>query len=124
MSIGTKCAIIGCGRIAGHNARAIVNTGLDLVAVSDLIEEKSKVYADEFSVPAYQDYHKMIEMHPEIDLVVVATPSGMHYEHAMDMLSYGKSVVIEKPTFMKSSQLLAAYDKQRKRIYGFSDFSK
>ena len=116
MSKSISCAIIGCGRIAGHNARAIVDTkGLELVAVSDLIEEKSKVYADEFSVPTYQNYHKMIEMHPEIDLVVVATPSGMHYEHAMDMLDHGKSVVIEKPTFIKPSQLVAAYKKANEK---------
>jgi UDP-N-acetyl-2-amino-2-deoxyglucuronate dehydrogenase len=32
-----KVAVIGCGRIAGHNCRAVVSTeGLELAAVCDL----------------------------------------------------------------------------------------
>ena len=35
-----KVAIIGCGRIAGHHIQSIYKTkGIDIVAVSDLIEE-------------------------------------------------------------------------------------
>ena len=48
---------------------------------------------------------------PEIDMVVVATPSGMHFEHSMEFLEiYGKHVIIEKPTFMRPEQLNKAYD--------------
>lgn len=105
-------ALIGCGRIAGHNSRAILATdGLALVAVCDLELEKAKTYANEFQVPAYQNYRHMLSQHPEIDVAVIATPSGMHFEHAMEMLDYSKSVVIEKPTFMRPSQLNQAYDK-------------
>ncbi|MBY8911394.1 oxidoreductase [Bacillus sp. YC2] len=34
---------------------------------------------------------------PDIDLVIVTTPSGMHYESAMKCLLAGKHVVVEKP---------------------------
>ncbi len=107
-----KLALLGCGRIAGHNSRAIISTpGLELVAVCDLHEEKAKNYADEFNVPYYLNYHKMLVRHPEIDAVVIATPSGMHFEHAIDMLHYQKSIIIEKPAFMKTEQLQKAYHK-------------
>ena len=49
---------------------------------------------------------------PEIDIAVIATPSGMHFEHAMEVMDvYKKSVIIEKPTFMRPDQLNTAYDK-------------
>ena len=38
----------------------------------------------------------MIKELPEIDIVVVATPSGMHFEHGMEFLeNYRKHVIIE-----------------------------
>jgi len=105
-------AIIGCGRIAGHNARAILATsGLKLVAICDLIEANAKEYSDEFSVPNYLNYHQMFKMHPSIDAVVIATPSGMHFEHTMEVLTkYKKHVIVEKPTFLTTTRLNRAYD--------------
>lgn len=107
-----KVAIIGCGRIAGHHCRAVTATpGFSLAAVSDLDEKKSLAYAKEFSVPCYQNLHDMLEEHGDIDIVVIATPSGMHYEHAMIIMQqYQKHIIVEKPTFMTLSQLQSAYD--------------
>ena len=106
-----KVAVIGCGRIAGHNCRAITNTpGLELAAVCDLEIEKARVYQDEFKVPAYSSYHKMFEEVGDIDIVAIITPSGMHFEHSIDVLKkYNKNIIVEKPTFMKPSELNEAY---------------
>lgn len=106
-----KIAIIGCGRISGHHYRSIESVaGLEIIAVCDLIEEKAKAYADEFGIKYFSNYRKMFDALPEIDIAVIATPSGMHYEHAMEVLEvYRKSVIIEKPTFMRPEQLTAAY---------------
>ena len=106
-----KVAVIGCGRIAGHNCRAIINTsGLELVAVCDLEIEKARVYQDEFKVPAYSNYHTMLEKVTDIDIVAIITPSGMHFEHSIDVMrKYNKNIIVEKPTFMKPSQLNEAY---------------
>jgi predicted dehydrogenase len=106
-----KVAIIGCGRIAGHNCRAIVNTkGLELVAVCDLEQEKANAYRDEFDCYSFTDYHVMLTEISDIDIVAIITPSGMHFEHSLDILErYNKHIIVEKPTFMKPSQLEKAY---------------
>jgi UDP-N-acetyl-2-amino-2-deoxyglucuronate dehydrogenase len=106
-------AIIGCGRVSGHHCRSIVQTdGANLVAVCDLISEKANQYRDQFGAKAYQNYHRMLLENPEIDVVAIVTPSGMHYEHAIDIISrYKKSIIVEKPTFMKPSQVTDAYGK-------------
>ena len=58
-----KVAVIGCGRIAGHNCRAIENTeGLMLAAVCDLQIEKANEYRDEFKVPAFSNYNTMLKI--------------------------------------------------------------
>jgi predicted dehydrogenase len=47
----------------------------------------------------------MLEIHSEINLVIIATPSGMHYEHAKDILcNFKKNLIIEKPLTLKVSQ--------------------
>ena len=103
-------AVIGCGRIAGHNCRAIENTkGLKLAAVCDLEISKANAYSEEFKVPGYENYHKMLQEVLDIDIVAIITPSGMHFEHSIDILKrYKKHIIVEKPTFMKPSQLIEA----------------
>ena len=111
-----KVAIVGCGRISGHHCRSIKSIdGLEIIAVCDLIEEKAKEYGEEFEIPFFTNYRKMFEVLPEIDMVVVATPSGMHFEHSLELLGiYGKHVIIEKPTFMRPDQLIKAYNTAKK----------
>ena len=106
-----KVAVIGCGRIAGHNCRAINGTeGLELVAICDLEIEKANLYRDEFEVPAFSNYHTMLKEITDIDIVAIITPSGMHFEHSLDVLKkYNKHIIVEKPTFMKPSHLNEAY---------------
>ncbi|MAM68907.1 MAG: dehydrogenase [Rhodospirillaceae bacterium] len=105
-------ALVGCGRISGHHALSIAETdGIRLAAVCDLECDRADVYAEAQNVPAFDNYHRMLEEMPEIDIVSVNTPSGMHHEHALHMIrKYGKHVVVEKPTFMRPSQLDSALE--------------
>ena len=104
-------AIIGCGRVSGHHCRSIIETeGVELIAVCDLVIERAELYRDQFGAKAYDNYHRMLIDNPHIDTVAIVTPSGMHYEHAVDIISrYKKNVIVEKPTFMKPSQVREVY---------------
>ena len=106
-----KIAVIGCGRISGHHCKAIKKTqNLQLSAVCDLDEEKAKKYGKEFNILHFCNYHQMLSDIKDIDIVVIATPSGMHFEHSLEILQkYNKSIIVEKPTFMKPSQVRKAY---------------
>jgi len=104
-------ALIGCGRIAGHHCRSITAAdGVTLAAVCDLADEKAGPYGEEFGVPHFINYHTMLTEVPDIDIVAVITPSGMHLEHGLDVMErYGKHVIMEKPAFMRPEQLQEAY---------------
>ena len=81
-----------------------------MAAVCDLEEKKAAGYGAEFDIPYYTDYRRMLDEIPEIDVVSVNTPSGMHYEHGMELLvDWRKHLIMEKPTFMRPEQLLDAY---------------
>jgi len=117
-----KVALIGCGRISGHHCRSIMQAdGAELVAVCDLEFEKANAYQEQFGAKAYCDYRKMLDAHPEVNTVAIITPSGMHYEHGIEIIErYRKNLIVEKPTFLRPSQLEDAYATAAK--YGLSIF--
>jgi UDP-N-acetyl-2-amino-2-deoxyglucuronate dehydrogenase len=109
-------AVIGCGRIAGHHCKNInMNSNYNLVAVCDLNEERMQAASKEYKTLGYLNYRTMLSEHPEIDLVSIITPSGIHYEHALEILTkYRKSIVVEKPTFLKLSHFDEIYQTAQK----------
>lgn len=112
-----RVAVIGCGRIAGHHCDSIMPAeGVELMAVCDLIEEKAAAYGQKYHVPYYLNYRQMLRELPGINTVAVVTPSGMHFEHVQEILArYGKNVIVEKPTFMRPSQVTQAYQLAQSR---------
>jgi predicted dehydrogenase len=99
-------AIIGCGRVAGHHVKAINNnSNLKLISVADIDSNRIQEIQKITNVPCYLNYHDMFKTHPNIDVVSIITPSGMHFEHALDAIKiYKKHVVIEKPIVMTIAQ--------------------
>lgn len=101
-----KCALIGCGRIAVNHIKAVSNNGLELVAVCDVDPAKFDVMFEKAGCGEFPeavrcaDYVAMLDAHPEIELVSIATESGKHAEIALECISRGVNVIIEKPMAM------------------------
>ena len=97
-------ALIGCGRIAINHIKAAVNNNLNLVAMCDIIPEHIDVLLEKTGFktdpPRYTDYKEMLEKHPEIDLVAIATDSGIHAEIALYCIDKGINIIVEKPMAM------------------------
>ena len=100
-----KYALIGCGRIATNHVKAVVNNHLEFVAGCDILEEniesllaKHDLQADT-SIKRYTDYKKMIEEN-DLELISIATESGIHAEIALYCIDHGINVIIEKPMAM------------------------
>ena len=92
-------ALIGCGRIAKRHSELLGHGQIHnarLVAVCDLLPAKATKIASEFSVPHFTEMHEMMRA-VNIDVVVVLTESGKHAEQVVDLASYGKHIVVEKP---------------------------
>lgn len=98
-----KFALIGCGRVAEMHLGALTSGLLpaELAAVCDLDEGKARGKSEKYKVPYYLDYHRMLEAHPEVDVVTVATPTGYHARHVIDLARYGKAIVTEKPMALR-----------------------
>ncbi|MCR5522597.1 MAG: Gfo/Idh/MocA family oxidoreductase [Clostridia bacterium] len=101
-----KYALIGCGRIAVNHVISVVNNNLEFVAACDIVPENIDVlfdkteYKDRDSVARYTDYKLMIDEHPELELIAIATSSGVHAEIALYCIDHGINLIIEKPIAM------------------------
>lgn len=97
-------ALIGCGRIAVNHIKAIRNNALKLIALCDVSPQNIEILLEktEYKTDAsyYTDYKKMLEEHPEIELVAIATDSGVHAEIALYCMLHGLHVIVEKPMAM------------------------
>lgn len=99
-----KYALIGCGRIAVNHIKAMINNNLELVSLCDIDLSHIDVLLTktnlETEVPRYTDYKLMIANHPEIELIAIATESGVHAEIALYCIQHGINVIVEKPMAM------------------------
>lgn len=98
-------ALIGCGRISTNHIKAAVNNKLNIVAVCDVLEENMESLLakhgleKETSIKRYTDYKRLITEN-DIELISIATESGLHAEIALYCIEHGINVIIEKPMAM------------------------
>lgn len=93
-----RYALIGCGRIAKNHIEAALTNKLEIVALCDIVVEQAEKYAasNKLNCKIYTDYNEMLaEVKP--DFVAIATESGKHATIALDCISAGIHVLIEKP---------------------------
>lgn len=92
-------AIIGCGRISTKHLQAILDNSEDfhLSAVCDIDEHKATLTSEKFGIPGFTDYNTMFDKLPEIDIVSICTPSGLHPAQSIDASKAGVHVLTEKP---------------------------
>jgi predicted dehydrogenase len=97
MTAPIKFAVVGCGHIGRRHAEMIQrHAETELVAVCD-IRSQEETGATAFKVPYFQDMSTMLAQVPDIDVVNVCTPNGLHAEQSIMALEHRKHVVCEKP---------------------------
>ena len=93
-----KFAVIGSGHIGKRHAEMIRrNPEAELVAMCDIRKKedlKLEAYSD---IPFFSSPEEMLKTIPDIDIVNVCSPNGLHAEHSLIALDYKKHVVCEKP---------------------------
>lgn len=114
-SIKFKIALVGCGRISKNHIRAIIENfdKFELIAICDnskiklktaieLIKKEYEKYNLNYKKPKeYSEYNELLNAHLKseifIDLIVLATPSGLHSNQTILAGNKGINVCTEKP---------------------------
>ncbi|MCE5323280.1 Gfo/Idh/MocA family oxidoreductase [bacterium] len=89
--------IIGAGNVAKLHAEAIgAIERCKLIGVTAIPFDAAESFAQEYNAKAYQNIDE-IASDPDIDVVTLCTPSGLHAKQAITLLESGKHVIVEKP---------------------------
>lgn len=101
-----RIGVIGCGRVAQHyknilNSGAV--SGFKIVGSFDLNGEHSDNFSNHFGAISFSSYEELLET-GKPSLMLVLTPSGMHYEHSKLALEKDCHVLVEKPMTMLPDQ--------------------
>ncbi len=113
--------IVGSGLIADFHARAIGDIpNAKFTACCDKILDRAKKLADKYGAQAFDNYEAMVEC-KDVDIVTIATPSGLHMEPTIAAAKAGKHVLCEKPleiTLERIDAMIAAHEKAGTRLGG------
>lgn len=89
--------MVGAGTIGQVHARALTDIdNAELIAVAEPREDAGRALADANGATWHASYVDMLSQ-PEIDVVILGTPSGLHPEQAILAAQAGKHVITEKP---------------------------
>ncbi len=104
--------IVGAGLIAKFHAKAIFDIpNAKLIAICDKDFEKAKSFDKEYNCHPYPSYDQMYE-NKDVEIVTIATPSGLHLEPVVAAAKKGKHCICEKPleiTVERIDQMVAAH---------------
>jgi len=109
--------IIGAGVIAEFHTRAAQQSQYGkVVAVSDVNLERAKKFTDEFAPDAkpYGSAEQMVK-DPNVQIVCICTPSGMHSDMTVLAAEAGKHVLTEKPLDITDKKMTRMIDICRKK---------
>ena len=106
-----KVALAGAGAFGIKHLDGIRNIdGVEVVSLISRQLDKTRELADKYGIPhAGTDLNETLAM-PEVDAVILCTPTQMHAAQAMDCLRAGKHVQVEIPMADKLADAQALVD--------------
>ena len=92
-----RWGILGCGKIARKFATDLkLVEDAELIAVGAREQSTAAAFAKDFPAQYVHGSYEALVSNPEVDVIYVATPHGLHHEHVMLCLKHKKAVLCEK----------------------------
>lgn len=104
-----RVAIMGLGNYATRVAKAMENcTKAKLIGLISGTPSKMEEWRHKYNIPEKNCYNyenfESIRNNPDIDVVYVITPNGLHHKHVLQAAKAGKHVICEKPLGINAAQ--------------------
>lgn len=116
MTTPLRAAVVGVGHLGVFHAEKYASMpDVDLVAVVDADADRARAVAARCRTEGLTDY---LQLFGRVDCVSLAVPSPLHFPLALDLLTHGVDVLVEKPmtTTVAEGRALVDSAEQRQRI--------
>lgn len=94
-----NCAVLGLGRLGYWHAENLASKikGVKLAYVVDTQENHAKEVAEKLGIKQWSIDPQTVFNDPDIDAVIIATPTSTHAEMIIKAAQKGKHIFVEKP---------------------------
>lgn len=106
MTAKVGVAVVGVGFVGGqaHAPSFKKIEDSSLVALCDTVESRVKPMAERLQVKYFLDYDTLLEQQ-EVQAIVLAVPTPLHFDLSMKAIAKGKHVLCEMPLAPKTEQM-------------------
>lgn len=120
-----KFGIIGAGHIANRFAQSLANfPDAELYAISARSMDKARAFQQQHPSELIYDHYQALLDNPQVQIVYVSLPHGLHREWVLKALDAGKAVLCEKPAGINAQQTQDIIDKAREKQLFFMEAMK
>lgn len=97
--------VLGTGAFTLFSVAAFLEVpGIALAGAYDSNDNSSRIFSDKYHCHIFDSQEAMLN-DPETDIIYIATPPNLHYEHSRQALLAGKHVICEKPAAFKAEEV-------------------
>ncbi len=94
-----RIGVIGAGRIGKVHTETIVQRipEAEVVSIVDVNKSEAENLATRFNIGGYSSNYQEIVNNPDIDAVIICSPTNTHAQYIIDFARSGKHIFCEKP---------------------------
>lgn len=109
-----KLGIVGVGHMGQYHVSvaSTLNNKIILTGIYDIDFEKAKEISVKFNIKYYETYEELIK---NVDALIIAVPTYLHYKYATQALDNNIHVLVEKPVTEKIEQAKKLANKAKKK---------
>jgi myo-inositol 2-dehydrogenase/D-chiro-inositol 1-dehydrogenase len=111
-----KIGVIGTGRIGKVHIATLVQSvpQAEVVAIADINIESANQTARTFGITSVFISYMDVINHPEVEAIVICSPTDTHAKYVIDAAKAGKHIFCEKPVDLSLSAIQEAIDAVKK----------
>ena len=117
MQTKLRFGVLGVGRIGKIHIENLVTRipGAEVVALADVAASELAAVAARFGIgKTFADHRQLLDL-PEVDAVVICSPTNLHYPMIVDAAARGKAIFCEKPIDLSLEKVQAANEEVARR---------
>uniref|UniRef100_A0AAV1V7S9 Inositol 2-dehydrogenase n=1 Tax=Peronospora matthiolae TaxID=2874970 RepID=A0AAV1V7S9_9STRA len=119
-----RVGLVGGGRIGKVHAKSLQRAGAIVAMIADPIGDVAQTVAADFGISRWTKSAAEVFGDPDIDAVVICSPTALHAEHIVEAARHKKQIFCEKPVAFSVDKvdqaIKAAGDAGVKLMIGFN----
>lgn len=106
-----RWGILGAGNIANQFVAGLYSSSKHMpYAVASRSKDKAQSYSEKWNLEKFYSSYEDLVQDKDVDIIYLATPNSLHFEHAKLCLENNKHILVEKPFTLSSEEAKEVFE--------------